>query len=215
MKKYILEAIGTFFLTMVVVLAAQHPESAAWKAACLGAVWTGFYFVARPISGAHFNPAISVARLMDGSINRLELPYYVLAQSVGAVIAAIAGYFMLSCQGITDLRGLNGIDLWCGLPAEFLGGFAFAFVFIKLQTTEQAFIGGVVLAGLTLALESVSGAVFNPATGLAFCISGTLAWGKLWLYILGPVLGAAAATSVHFWLEGQSDTTNLPQRRDF
>ena len=98
-------------------------------------------------------------------------------------------------------------DAICSLLAEFSG--AFALVYVYLQTTAakasvgNSFFGfaiGLTAAVCAFALGKISGGVFNPATALGMCMAGMLDWADTWMYALGAVLGAAAATSIFEYL---------------
>ena len=203
MKKYFVEAIGSFFLTLVWITAAQRNDAAGWGAMALGMTLAALLYSARSYSGGHFNPVISVAMFMRGAINRIVLPYYILAQLMGAFFAAMAAYFILICQGEVDFRIMNGLDPLCALPAEFLGTFGLCLVYMKAQSSpdsDPAIPAAGALMAFTFIFAPVSGAVFNPAIALGACIAGAASWLGLWLYLVGPMLGAAAAASVWMWM---------------
>ena len=206
MKKYFVEAIGSFFLTLVWITAGQRNDAAGWGALALGMTLAALIYFAKDFSGGHFNPVISIAMLMRGAINRIVLPYYILAQLAGALVAAMAAYFILVCQGEVDFRLMNGLDPLCALPAEFLGAFGLCLVYMKAQSspnTDPALPAASVLMALSFVFAPISGAIFNPAIALGACVAGASPWSGIWLYLIGPMIGAAAAASTWMWLESE------------
>ena len=92
MKKYVAEFIGSFFLVFVIVLVANNGTGALAPLA-MGGILTVMAYAARPVSGAHFNPAVSLALLLQGKLSRFDFPYYVVAQLLGAILAALLSAF--------------------------------------------------------------------------------------------------------------------------
>ena len=201
MKKYILEGLGTFFLLLSLQLGTT--AGAPWA---YGAVLSGMIYIGYAYSGAHFNPAFSLGLLMHGRISRDALPYYMVMQLGGAFLAAFCGYFLMACEGKADVILFQYHDPLCTLPAEFLGSFVFSLVFISIQRTEHdparmALICGVTLVGLVYMLKPLAAGIFNPALAFGLCIAGMLQWSDLWIYIVGPLVGSAAAASVWQWIK--------------
>lgn len=201
MKKYLAEGIGTFFLMLIIILTANN-GAANLSPLAVGLALTGLTYAGWHISNAHFNPAITLAVLMRGRIDRTDALYYVIAQAAGAVLAALFGVFLLNCSGAASVPmhvSKNGL---CALVAEFLGAFALAYVILNVAfrntPTDQVHHGaaaGCTLASLTWALGSISGGAFNPAVALGASICGMYDWADCWIYLIGTLLGAAAAAS--------------------
>ncbi|MEZ4921474.1 MAG: aquaporin [Saprospiraceae bacterium] len=203
MKKYFLEAIGTYFLTLAFILGVTS-GTGIWV---YGALLAGFIFIGFSITGAHYNPALTVGLLMQSKVQREWLPYYIVLQLAGAVLAGFTGYFLVRCSGVVEIIGLDKPDPLCTLPAEFLGSFAFALVYFKMHRTAagQEIAAGGLFAGAALIvlaymLQPNAAGIFNPAVVFGLCISGLVDWSDLWLYILAPLVGSAAAASVWIWL---------------
>lgn len=153
------------------------------------------------ISGAHFNPAVTIAFAAARHFPLSNVPVYIAAQLVGAITAS------------TLLRGMFGniADLGATLPAgsdgqsfllEIVLTFFLMFVIISVATDVRAVGQAAAIAiGGTVGLEAIfagpiSGASMNPARSLApALVSGT--WDSQWLYIFGPVAGALAGALVY------------------
>src|SRR5438477_11903468 len=111
MRKYITEFIGTFFLVLVVALTGN--------AAAIGATLMVMVFAGGHISGAHYNPAVTLAVLIRGEVNASDVVPYMIVQMVAAIVAA------LIVSGFLRGRGVVGSIARKVGPA-LLAGFLFA-----------------------------------------------------------------------------------------
>ncbi len=207
MKKYLAEGIGTFFLVFVIILTTNDGIGSLAPLAA-GATLAALMYASWHISGAHFNPAVTLAMLMRAKIYRTDALYYVVAQIAGAVLASFFGVFLVSCSGEVRIAShLNNNGL-CSIIAEFLGTFGLVYVFLNVVSARgnlgNSFYGlavGLAFAGAGWALGSISGGMFNPALALGATIAGMLDFGDFWIYLLGACMGAAAAASAFQVLE--------------
>ncbi|CAM4160974.1 aquaporin Z [Acinetobacter pragensis] len=221
MNKYIAELIGTFWLVFggcgSAVLAAAFPELGigfAGVALAFGlTVLTGAYALGH-ISGGHFNPAVSIGLWAGGRFDAKDLVPYIVAQVIGAVLAAWILYLIASGQaGFAGTGGFasNGFgDLSPGkysmvsaliievvLTAMFL-------IVIMGATDKRAPAGFAPIAiGLALTLIHlisipVTNTSVNPArsTGVAF-FAETAALGQLWLFWVAPIIGAVIGALIY------------------
>lgn len=194
-RKYVVEVIGTFFLVFTVVMTVS--QNAALAPLAIGASLMVMIFAGGHISGGHFNPAVSLAIFIRGRMSANDLIGYWIAQLVGGAIAAGIGnwYFTNHCG-----PALSGKPMWQALVAEIIFTFALAWVVLNVATSKNhpdnnfygLAIGFTVLAG-AVAVGGISGGAFNPAVGLGISIAHLKAWGDFWMFIVGPLLGAAAA----------------------
>jgi aquaporin Z len=194
-RKYVVEAIGTFFLVFTVVLTVS--QNAALAPIAIGASLMVMIFAGGHISGGHFNPAVSLAAFIRGRLAVNDLVGYWVAQLVGASIAAGIGnwYFTNHCG-----PALSGKPMWQALVAEALFTFALAWVVLNVATSkdhpDNSFyglaIGFTVLVG-AVTVGGIGGGAFNPAVGLGISIAHIKAWGDIWLFLVGPLLGGAVA----------------------
>lgn len=220
MKKPIAEFIGTFALVFfgcgAAVIAGMGTGPTAINvlgiAFAFGLAIVAMAYGIGPISGCHVNPAVSLGVLVAGRMSVGEFVGYVIAQVLGAIAGAVVLYFILSgkASGWTGGLGQNG---W---GSGYLGQYntASAFVFEVVATflflvcilgvTQRGapvqFAGiaiGLTLVAIHIVGINVTGVSVNPARSIGPALIGmgtnAVAVGQLWLFILAPALGAAAA----------------------
>jgi aquaporin Z len=224
------EGLGTFWLVLggcgSAVLAAAFPELGIGLAGVSLAfgltVLTGAYALG-PISGGHFNPAVSIGLWAGGRFPGAQVLPYVIAQVVGAVAGAAVLYVIASGQaGFTAADGFaangyaehspGGYSLTASIVAELVLTFMFLIVILG-ATHRRAPVGFAGLAiGLALTLIHlisipVTNTSVNPArsTGPALFV-GDWALTQLWLFWVVPIAGAALAGFVYkSLLEGERE----------
>jgi aquaporin Z len=206
MKKYLTEGIGTFFLVIAVLLAKGDNAPIA-----VGAVLIAMIYAGGHISGAHYNPAVSLGMLMRGKFEKSDLPFYVFAQVLASIFAALVAGFLLGCAAPYSVTPRINEPL-CALMAEFFGTFVLMFVILNVATARSiqgnSFYGtaiGLAVIGCGYLFGDLSGGAFNPAVALAHTIAGDFAWSDLWIYAVGELMGAAAAASVFAITYGRED----------
>ena len=201
MNKYITEFIGTFFWVLTAVLSANN-GSGAMAPLAVGAVVMAMVYAGSHISGGHYNPAVTLAMLMRGKVDRSDAIYYIVVQVLGGLVAAMMAVFLLNCQVRVDIRPVQH-DVLCSLLAEFLGTFALVYVVLNVTNVRsnagQSHYGlaiGFALAAMGFALRDISGGAFNPVVALGISVAGMTDLSELWIYLAGTLLGAAAAATV-------------------
>lgn len=209
MKKYLAEFIGTLFFVLTILMAAHNGSSTMMPVAA-GVVLIGFSLALGSVSGAHFNPAISLGAYMRGMIDRTDFLYYVVAQIAGALLAATLASFLLSCAGGLEIRPIQ--HQWiCSLLAELLGALALVFVWLQTQhATDRTNLTTAIAPGLTLmagaySLGDLVDWAFNPALALGMALLDSVNMQDIWLYWVGPLVGGAVAASIFQVLNGPSE----------
>lgn len=200
MKKYLTEFIGTFFLVFTIGCAVIGNAPGVIPPLAIGAVLMVMVYAGGHISGAHYNPAVTVAIFLRGKCPAADVLPYWAAQFAGAGLGAWAALCVLdhSPAGGGALPMLGQAML-----AEFLFTFALAYVVLNVATAKSnagnsfygLAIGMTVMTG-AFAVGRVSGAVFNPAVAVGISIMGLSAWSNLWVYLLSTVSGAVLAALV-------------------
>ena len=158
MNKYIIEFLGTFFLVLIIGL-SQNPVGIGLGLAVL--VYMGAH-----ISGAHYNPVVSLAMLINDQIELKEFSFYLASQLLGSVVAT---YFIMSLGNDFEVIS-NTNDISSFFVAEILFTFLLVFVILNVALNKNLkgnqfyglAIGLTVTAG-AFAVGNISGGVFNPA----------------------------------------------------
>jgi len=174
MGKYIVEFIGTFFLVLTIVCTVNGGVALAPLA--IGSMLMVMVYAGGHISGAHYNPAVTLAVWMRGKVSGGDVPGYIIAQLAGAAVAALIGTKVL---GFAPAEAASDMNMASGITAEILGTFALCWVVLQTATTKSTAgnsyyglaIGFTVLA-CAWALGSFSGGAFNPAVALGALTGG-------------------------------------------
>lgn len=205
MKKYIAEIIGTFALvfcgTGAIIINQQTGGQVGHigVAITFGLIVTAMIYTFGDISGAHFNPAVTIGFSVAGLFERKEILPYILSQAIGA----------FSASGLLRLLFPDNLNLGATLPADTqLQSFILEivltfFLMLVILFTSQGSKEVRVLAGLAIGATVLLGAMFagpicgasmNPIRSLAPAIvSGNLT--SLWVYVAAPTIGALTATA--------------------
>jgi aquaporin Z len=195
MKKYLVEFIGTFFLVFTVGMSVRSGAPLAPLA--IGASLMVMIFAGGHVSGAHFNPAVSLAVFLRGKLEAKDFVPYWVAQLLAGVVAALIVTFLFGG------KPAGGPALHASVPSvvvEFLFTFALAWVVLNTATHKGtagnsfygAAIGMTVMTG-AVAVGGVSGGAFNPAVGLGVFAMGLESAKQLGIYVVSDLAGAAAA----------------------
>jgi aquaporin Z len=195
-RKYAVEALGTFFLVFTVGASVRGGSSLAPLA--IGAVLMVMIYAGGHISGAHYNPAVSMAVLVRGRITFGEAVGYWVAQLVAGVVAALVVRAVVDPGQVKTLT-LSGPGIADAFAVELLFTFALAYVVLNVATSkdhpDNSFyglaIGFTVLAG-AVAVGGISGGAFNPAVVLGGAVMGLFPWTAL-LYLAAQLLAGVAA----------------------
>jgi aquaporin Z len=197
MRKYTTEFIGTFFLVFAIVTSVLGGSQLAPLA--IGVVLAAMVFAGGHISGAHYNPAVTLAVWIRGKIDTRDVPGYVVAQVAGAIAAAAIAHSVVGKDAPAALS-LSGGALGKALIAEALVTFALAYVVLNVATSSDhdgnsfygLAIGFTVMSG-AIAVGGISGGVFNPAVAFGVSTAGMVSWSMLWVYLVANLAGGAVA----------------------
>ena len=203
MKRYVTEFIGTFFLVLTIGLTVIGKSPAAPLA--IGAALMIMVYAGGPISGGHYNPAVSLAVLMRKALPFSDFLPYIVAQLFGAVVASLA---VMTITGESFAPApAAGTSTISAVLVEFLFTFALAYVVLNVAVAKK--VAGNSYFGLAIGFTvvvaayaggGISGGAFNPAVGIGpIIVHATMGggdWSSLWLYIVAPFAGAALAAGV-------------------
>jgi aquaporin Z len=203
MNKYAAELLGTFAMvfagTGAIVINDVNPGSVTHVGIALtfGLVIMAMIYAVGDVSGAHLNPAVTAGFFLAGRLTgRTAIPY-VLSQVAGAFLASFVLLLLFGNRAHLGTTLPLGSP-WQSFGLELLLTWLLMFVILCVSTgpKEVGVMAGTAVGGV-IALEAmfagpICGASMNPARSIApALVSGTFA--NLWIYILAPVLGAAAA----------------------
>ena len=224
---YLAEFIGTFalvfFVTMAVTLFVPQATPGApapfidWSVIGLVHVFVLFMLIQTLaiISGAHFNPAVTVALTAIRQIKPADAGIYILAQLSGALLGALLTKALLSDEGDAINYGatlvgarLDG-DIFPGMIAELIGTFFLVWAIVGVAVNPTAardwagFVIGATLGLVVMVIGPLTGGGLNPARSFGpAVVSGEFggAGDFLLVYVAGPVVGALLAATVYFYM---------------
>ena len=227
MKKYIAEAIGTAVLVVLGCGTAMLVgcDAASGGGYILTALAFGLTIVAMAysignISGCHINPAVSLGVLLSGGMSGREFVGYVISQCVGALVGSGILALIFSLGGVKDMTGGFGSNGLAGVGGSALAGliveivltfiFVVAILGVTSKKAKHGSFGGLVI-GLTLVVVHIlgiglTGTSVNPARSIGPAIVAAIAGNTaplaaIWVFIVGPLVGAALAAAVYKALE--------------
>jgi aquaporin Z len=232
-KRAVAEFIGTFWLVLggcgSAVLAAAFPHLGIGflgVALAFGLTVLTMAFAIGHISGCHLNPAVSFGLMVGGRFKGSDLPAYIIAQVLGAIIAALVLYVIASGKAGFDLSGglaangygdhsPGGYSLGSGLLTEVVMTFMFLMVILGATDARAPQGFAPIAIGLCLTLIHlisipVTNTSVNPArsTGPAVVVGGW-ALAQLWLFWVAPLMGAGLAGMAYRMFAGEDKSAAL------
>lgn len=217
MNKYVAEVVGTFILVFIGVgsvvtggFGGALPNGQVGIGLAFGLAVTAAAYSVGPISGAHLNPAVTLGAFLAGRVPVSDVVPYMIAQVVGAILAALVLVVIASGKGAgfdASVSGLGqnawdpvaGYSMMSAFLVEVIATFLFVAVILgathpKHGTQFAGLVIGLTLAIIHFAFIPVTGVSVNPARSIGpalFVGSGAL--GQLWLFIVAPLIGGALA----------------------
>ncbi|MBK9639134.1 MAG: MIP family channel protein [Bacteroidetes bacterium] len=206
MKKYYAEAIGTYMMvfcgTGAIIINQEmngvitHPGIAA----TFGLIVAAVIYALGDVSGAHINPAVTIAFALRKVFPAKEIIPYIVSQSIGAVLASLSLHLLFP---LNELLGgtMPAGSIMQSFVLEILLTFFLMFVILRVShgSREQGIMAGMAIGAVVL-LEAlfagpITGASMNPARSLGPAIvSGELQF--LWIYISAPIIGSSLAVLI-------------------
>ncbi len=230
-KKYIAECIGTMTLVligcgtaMLVGCDAANGCGYILTALAFGLTIVGMAYCVGNVSGCHINPAVSLGVLLTGGMSVKDFIGYIIAQAVGAFAGSGLLALIFTFGDVQDKTGAYGTNGLAGVNGSYVAGLlveillTFIFVLVILGVTSKkanhgSFAG--VVIGFTLVLVHILGIgltgtsvnparSFGPAVVAALMDGNTTPLAQLWVFIVGPLAGAALAALVHRFFESEN-----------
>ncbi len=242
MKRSIAEVVGTFMLvyfgagsaaiTLMISKGSSPPNPFNIGIGSLGglgdwfaigmafaiAIAASIYALGR-ISGAHLNPAVTIALWATKRFPTRDVVPYILAQLVGAslasfLFAASVGMDAVTVGGLGATAPFPGIGYWQAVLAEAIGTFLLMLTIMGIAVDERAppgFAGliiGLVVGGIITTTGNIAGSSLNPARTFGpylgdYVLAGNSLWQFFPIYIIGPIAGAVIAAFLYDYLSGE------------
>ena len=228
-KKCVAEFVGTMILVVfgcgvAVATGCVGNDGIVATALAFGLVIVAMAYSIGNISGCHINPAVSLAMLIGKKMTAKEFVGYIISQVLGAIVgAAIVGLFFGSFENLggnavqpvlTAAYGDTGA-LFVGLVVEIVLTFAFVLAILGVTSkTDNKAVTGIVI-GLSLTLVHLlgirlTGTSVNPARSLGPALLQMIggdftAISQIWIFIVGPLAGAALAAVLYRWLASRKE----------
>ena len=198
--KLITEFIGTFFLTLTICTAAAFGTAGSYAPFAIASTLMVMIYAGGHVSGAHYNPAVTISIYLRGACDKSEVAPYIASQVVAGVMGAMVASNVLMPDGEV---GPLVMDTGPAFGAELMFTFALAYVILNVATSEStdgngyygAAIAFVVLAG-ALTVGPISGASFNPAVTASLVSAGVLGVADSWVHLVPQLIGGVLAALV-------------------
>ena len=219
-RAYLAELLGTFMFMMVGYMSVVAFHIAVTGAAGLLVVPFSFgfgllaaIFAFGHISGGYFNPAVTVGIVLDKRLPALEGVFYILAQIIGAIAAAVVVMLTVSQQAVADGITKPGAGITDISAVVIEATFTAIFLVVILVSSKRAPQIAALAIPLTLvaihfAIATVTGSSVNPARSIGSAlVGGDL--NQLWIYIVGPTIGGIIGWAVYLATNNPSDPDDL------
>lgn len=196
MNKYIAEFIGTFFLVLTIGCTVIPGAAGVIAPLAIGAALMVMVFAGGHISGAHYNPAVTLAVFLRGKCPAGDVIPYWIAQIVAAIVAAFVAVYLCGKSGTP----MEIKDVPMAMVAEFLFTFALAFVILNVATSKDTAnnsfyglaIGMTVMVG-AFSVGSISGGALNPAVAVGIGVMKLVNFSQIWIHIAADLVGGVLA----------------------
>ena len=224
-QKFLAECIGTLLLVFICCGSAVFSDFEIIPAAIGGSlIVTSLVYLFQKVSGAHFNPVVTLPMLILKKITTKEFFYYILAQLLGSMLGSVLlalcrkGKFDILASNqigkyLINLSDNKEIDIWCYVSAFFCEVFlTFTLIIVVLASTKEknnfgnltGLVVGFTILVLILTGFGISGCSLNPVRSIAPAFFEAVIGGnttgikQIWIYILGPFVGSSLATLTFF-----------------
>ena len=212
--KLVTELVGTFIFLSVIALSGAAGSLAPLA---IGAALAAMVYMGGHISGAQYNPAVSFGLFLRRKITAVEMVAYWATQLVGAVLAFGFGYLVSGHS--PGIHPGPKIDIYQALAVEILFTTTLVLVILNVAFTRatqgNSFYGiaiGFTIAAAIFAGGPISGGAYNPAVGIGATFGSAMfsggGWSDVWLYVVGPFIGAAIGSAIHALQTGRDQASD-------
>jgi aquaporin Z len=217
-RKYSAELVGSFIFFVIgyLSIAAFANASAPGAPNLLVVPWSfglgllAAIFAFGHISGGHFNPAVTIAMVLDRRTTPIDAVGYILSQIIGAIFAALVVSVAVSQQAVTNGitapgQGITDVGALIIEIAATAGFLAVILAASKRTPALAALAIPLTLVAIHFGIATLSGASVNPARSLGSAIvGGDLS--KIWIYIVGPIAGGILSWLAWRLIDGGAET---------
>jgi aquaporin Z len=205
--KLLTEFVGTFVFLSVIALVPTSGPSAPLAPIAIGSALMVMVYMGGHVSGAHYNPAVSLGLFLRRKIGAVDLVAYWITQLVAGALAFVFAYLV---SGRTPgIHPGTGVFTASALAIEVVFTTALVLVILNVAATRategNSFYGlaiGFTILAAAFVGGPISGGAYNPAVGFGATLGSALfsggSWSDLWLYLVGPVTGGAIAAGLHW-----------------
>jgi aquaporin Z len=201
--KLLTELTGTVLFLTVIALSGNAGTLAPLA---IGGALIALVYMGGHISGAHYNPAVSFGLFLRGKLGATDLVLYWLVQLLGAALAFGFGYLVSGHSG--GIHPGSGVQALSAVAVEAVFTAALLLVVLNVAATRatrgNSFYGlaiGITIAAAVFVGGPISGGAYNPAVGFGATLGSALfaggPWSDAWIYLVGPLLGAAIGAAIH------------------
>jgi len=198
MNKLATEFVGTFFLVLTIGCTVVGAPAGVIPPLAIGAALMVMVFAGGHISGAHYNPAVTLGVMLRGKCSFKDAIGYVFAQTIGAIAGALAATFLYP-DAAAAVQPASP-DVLRAMVAEFLFTFALVYVVLNVATSKgtanNSFyglaIGATVMVG-AFSVGGISGGAFNPAVAVGATVLGLSTLSNIWIFLGAHLLAAVFA----------------------
>jgi aquaporin Z len=199
MRSYVAEFIGTFFLVLTIGCTVIPGAPGVIAPLAIGAALMVMVFAGGHVSGAHYNPAVTLGVWLRGRAKTADVVPYWVSQIAAALAAACVARFLVGVPSAAPMTPALGP----AAVAEFLYTFALVYVVINTATAKgtsgNSFyglaIGMTVMVG-AFSVGGISGGAFNPAVAIGAAVMGLVAPSSIWVHIVAELAAGAAAAAI-------------------
>ena len=215
-RRYLAELLGMFTFMMIGYMSIPAFHIAQESASGLLVVPFSFglgllaaIFAFGAISGGHFNPAVTIAMMLDRRTPPVEGVFYIIAQIIGAIAAAVVVLLTVNQQAVADGitkpgAGITDISAVV-IEAIFTAIFVTVILIVSKRNGTMAVLAiPFSLVAVHFAIATVTGSSVNPARSIGSAVVGGDI-NQLWIYIVGPVIGGLIAYGVYKVMDGGLD----------
>jgi len=201
-KKLLVEFIGTFFLVLVVGLAAVGGNAGPLYGLAIGGTLMVMVYMGGHLSGGHYNPAVTLGVFLRGKCPGSDVGPYMATQIVAGVVAGLLANYLNGDKVAASAPDIS--EMVKVMLVEFL--FTFMLVSTVLNTATSKKVSGNSYYGLAIGFAvvcgayaggAISGGAYNPAVATGLVVMNKIKAANIWMFFVPQLIAGAAAAFVY------------------